>query len=215
MKHTNIHENIRRMRLSSKLTQEELAEKLNVSPQTVSKWENGASCPDITMLPTLAEIFRASVDELLGYDRKAREIEIEKLSKAAWKCRCQNDMEGANKILREGLMRFPGDEVLLNCLLYSMEEQNERIRLATTLSETTMDDTIRFDALRILAEEYSTLGNEEMARLAVEKLPEIYFTKMTVGAETLKGQDGKKICADAKISLHRVADRHDRAVGAA
>jgi len=46
-------------------TQEELAEKLSVSAQAVSKWENDLSCPDITLLPTLAKILSTTVDELL------------------------------------------------------------------------------------------------------------------------------------------------------
>lgn len=48
------------------LTQDQLAEKLGVTAQAVSKWENDQSCPDITMLPKLAEIFGVSTDELLG-----------------------------------------------------------------------------------------------------------------------------------------------------
>ena len=50
------------------LTQEALAEKLGVSPQAVSKWENDASCPDIALLPKLAKLFEISVDELLSED---------------------------------------------------------------------------------------------------------------------------------------------------
>lgn len=46
-------------------TQEELAEKLGVSAQAVSKWENDLSCPDITLLPTLANVLGITVDELL------------------------------------------------------------------------------------------------------------------------------------------------------
>ena len=49
-----------------KLTQDQLAEQLGVTPQAVSKWENDQSCPDISMLPRLAEIFGISTDELLG-----------------------------------------------------------------------------------------------------------------------------------------------------
>lgn len=49
-----------------KLTQDQLAEQLGVTAQAVSKWENDQSCPDITMLPLLAEIFAISTDELLG-----------------------------------------------------------------------------------------------------------------------------------------------------
>ena len=48
------------------LKQDDLAEKLNVSPQAVSKWENDQTCPDITLLPVLAKILGVSVDELLS-----------------------------------------------------------------------------------------------------------------------------------------------------
>ncbi|MGL5381769.1 helix-turn-helix transcriptional regulator [Clostridium sp.] len=48
------------------LTQEELAEKVGVSCQAVSKWEQQTSCPDIFLLPILAEIFNISIDELFG-----------------------------------------------------------------------------------------------------------------------------------------------------
>ena len=49
------------------LTQDKLAEMLGVTAQAVSKWENDQSCPDIGMLPKLAEIFGITTDELLGY----------------------------------------------------------------------------------------------------------------------------------------------------
>lgn len=52
------------------LTQDALAEKLGLTAQAVSKWENDLSCPDITMLPRLAEIFGISTDELLGMEAK-------------------------------------------------------------------------------------------------------------------------------------------------
>lgn len=48
------------------LTQDQLAEKLGITAQAVSKWENDLSCPDISILPKLADIFEISIDELLG-----------------------------------------------------------------------------------------------------------------------------------------------------
>lgn len=48
------------------MTQDQLAEKLNVTAQAVSKWENDQSCPDINMLPRLAELFGCTIDELMG-----------------------------------------------------------------------------------------------------------------------------------------------------
>jgi transcriptional regulator with XRE-family HTH domain len=62
----NISKNIYNLRKASGLTQEALAEKLNISFQAVSKWENGQSLPDIAMLPLLAEIFGTSIDRLFG-----------------------------------------------------------------------------------------------------------------------------------------------------
>ena len=54
------------LRKAKGYTQEQLAEKVGVSAQAVSKWENDISCPDITLLPLLADLFGVSVDELLG-----------------------------------------------------------------------------------------------------------------------------------------------------
>ena len=50
------------------LTQQALANALNVSFQAVSKWENGASCPDVEILPLLAKTLNTSVDSLLDYE---------------------------------------------------------------------------------------------------------------------------------------------------
>ena len=60
------------------LTQDQLAERLGVTAQAVSKWENDQSCPDITMLPKLAEIFGTSTDDLLGCSgpQKVHEAEV-------------------------------------------------------------------------------------------------------------------------------------------
>ena len=55
------------------ITQDRLAEQLGVTAQAVSKWENDQSCPDITMLPKLAEIFGISVDALLGLEQPEKE----------------------------------------------------------------------------------------------------------------------------------------------
>lgn len=49
------------------LTQQALAEKLNISFQAVSKWENGSSYPDVTLIPQLAAVLNVSIDSLLGY----------------------------------------------------------------------------------------------------------------------------------------------------
>lgn len=61
-----IREKMRSLRRANGLTQKELAEKLYVTPSTVSKWENGVAAPDIYALTTMADIFGVEVAELLG-----------------------------------------------------------------------------------------------------------------------------------------------------
>ena len=61
-------ENIRTFRKQRALTQEQLAEKIGVSRQSVSKWETDSAIPDIEKLKLLAEIFEVSITELLGME---------------------------------------------------------------------------------------------------------------------------------------------------
>ena len=62
----SIGERIAYHRKMNAMTQEELAGKLNVSTQAVSKWEQKISSPDITLLPEIASVFSISIDELFG-----------------------------------------------------------------------------------------------------------------------------------------------------
>ncbi|MCX4355697.1 MAG: helix-turn-helix domain-containing protein [Oscillospiraceae bacterium] len=62
-----IGENIRAFRKQNGLTQEELAGRLGVTYQAVSKWEHGTTAPDISLLPGLAAVFGTSIDALMGY----------------------------------------------------------------------------------------------------------------------------------------------------
>ena len=61
-----LNENIKNLRKNKGFTQEELANRLNVVRQTVSKWEKGYSVPDAEMLKKMAELFETDVSHLLG-----------------------------------------------------------------------------------------------------------------------------------------------------
>ena len=66
MKETTIGKRIQMLRKQQGMTQEQLAERVGVSPQAVSKWENDNSCPDISILPVLASVLGVTTDMLLG-----------------------------------------------------------------------------------------------------------------------------------------------------
>ena len=61
-----LNENMKALRKTKGLTQDELAIRLNVVRQTVSKWEKGLSVPDAEMLQRIAEVFEVNVSQLLG-----------------------------------------------------------------------------------------------------------------------------------------------------
>ena len=68
---------IRQLRYKASLTQEQLAEKLGISAQAVSKWENSVAMPDITALPLLAEIFGVTIDDMFDLTNEQRLNRIE------------------------------------------------------------------------------------------------------------------------------------------
>ena len=78
-------ENIRNLRLQHKLTQEQLADRLGVSYQSVSRWENDVTYPDIEFLPAIARQFSVTTDYLLGQNdfekRKRIRKQIQSISK--------------------------------------------------------------------------------------------------------------------------------------
>lgn len=72
----NIGEQILFLRKNKGITQEQLATKLGVSNQAVSKWESGQCYPDIQLLPEISEYFNVSIDELMGVPDKNNDDDI-------------------------------------------------------------------------------------------------------------------------------------------
>ena len=68
---------LKKLRKEKALTQEQLAEQLNVSARTVSRWETGTNMPDISLLVTLADFYGISIPELLDGDRKSEKMNNE------------------------------------------------------------------------------------------------------------------------------------------
>ena len=95
-----LNENIKKMRMSKGLSQNELAIKLNVVRQTVSKWERGLSVPDADMLISISDIFEIPVSSLLG--DSIQEKEVNELQKVAEKLEVINlQLAKRNKFIRK------------------------------------------------------------------------------------------------------------------
>ena len=75
---TIIGETIAQLRRERSMTQEALAECMGVTAQTISKWENSTTCPDVMLLPVLADFFGVTVDDLYGRITEEKRIKMGK-----------------------------------------------------------------------------------------------------------------------------------------
>ena len=73
----NLGENLKKLRKEYNLSQEQLAEKLNISRQAISKWESGKAYPDIDNLILLRDIFNTTIDDLVLREDKVYDNKIE------------------------------------------------------------------------------------------------------------------------------------------
>jgi len=178
----NIGDRIKTLRKAKKLTQEQLAEYLHVSAQAVSKWETGASAPDVDMLPRLAIFFDTSVDALLDFDHRRVEEEVAALVKESVPLRA--DPPKAEAFYRAALEKYPNNDVLLNCLLMVIpnERSAEKLAIGRRLLECTEDAEVRCDVLRLLMQTCRAAGETAMAEHYLAQLPELYSLKTELAA---------------------------------
>ena len=162
---TRFNEKIKKLRKEKDMTQEQLAEYLCVSPQAISRWETGATCPDISALPQIAELFGITVDELLGVSEKEKRKEITAVICDAEEMADAGKVENAIVKLREALYKYPNNERLLRCLMYVLyvasedeelcrEYDAEIVSIAYRIQRHSTDDDSRNEARRILFRHY-------------------------------------------------------------
>ena len=94
---------IRQFRMERNMTQEEVANALNLSAQAVSKWENGLTMPDIQLLPELAMMFGTSIDALFSITDESRMERIENMI-CHKRFLDENDFEDAEKFLKAKML---------------------------------------------------------------------------------------------------------------
>ena len=78
-----IHEHLKRIRAHCKVTQQQLADYLNVSPQSISKWEKGEAFPSLEYLPKIAKFYKCDINSFFEEDQASKEKNQENLEKCA------------------------------------------------------------------------------------------------------------------------------------
>lgn len=164
----NIGATIKRYRHLKDLTQEQLAEYLNVSVSAVSQWESGKTMPDITMLVPLANFFDITVDELLGRTAE-KNTEIEEYKRRAQGFAHDGKIPEQISLWREAVGKYPGDFTCiyelahaLSLVLYSNFDDaetehsaSECVSLCERIMRDCRDNNIRNSTLSLLVYVYS------------------------------------------------------------
>jgi len=179
----NFGESVRRLRRARGLTQEQLAGRLNVAFQTISKWERDESYPDLSMLPVIAGFFGVSTDELLAVNAQENERRIVELLEGF---DSSHKGEAAQQLpeLKKALAEYPQDYRLwlryMLCLLYNSHglegaqaAAREVREVYDRIDRNCGDDSVRMRARRVFVMHLHSLaqpGGDPELQMEAEEL---------------------------------------------
>lgn len=170
----HLPENLRKYRLLKNLTQEDVAEYLGITAQSVSKWERGESYPDISFLPALANIFETSVDLLIGMDTiRAEETRYNIHKKAVAYQRC-GDYNSAEQTYRDALLIYPNKPGMILGLASTLAlkgNTNEAIELMERGLPLSSNEKQKATMRAALCFLYLKAGREDSANRLASELP--------------------------------------------
>ncbi len=178
------YKKLKLLRKDKNITQEQLAGYLGVSSQAVSRWECGTACPDISLLPQLADFFEITVDELLGVDEQEKHREIDAIVSETSDQIDHNITEEPIRILRKGLNRYPNNDRLLCTLMYALyaasedeifckEHDAEIVSIADRIFTYSQNSKCRDEARRLLFRHYCDTNRKPEAKSIAEDMPNI------------------------------------------
>lgn len=205
----SLGENLRALRNKENVTQEQLAEALEVSPQAVSRWENEAAFPDISVLPVIASYFDVTVDYLLGVDTAHKQREIDKAIEIDNKLRNEGKTRESVDFLREKVREFPSNPELLHrlaCSLFSLYHQSgekfseeetramaeEAAELCKRALKYNSDQPFMSRCKQTLILNYVQLGERERAAEIADTLSSLWCSREMVYPVTLTGKEALK-----------------------
>lgn len=228
-----IGKNIRRLRKERDLTQEELAEKLNVSAQAVSKWENEAGLPDISQILPLASVFGVSTDTLFGIEGvEENDIALQIIQEAYSMEKYGNPETYLQSYCRltEALKKYPSNMILLNnCMrlglslslpenegLYASERAteiaSETIRQAKLIISYSKNPSDIMGAHQTLLMLYSSAKMYDLALSEAQEFPVrtdyTLYSNLSRVYESMGNytRTNECLCSDIDYSLQALAD---------
>ncbi len=211
-----IGEILKDLRKANSMTQEQVAEALNVSFQSISRWENGLSYPDITLVPVIARLFAVSTDTLFDMDTTERERTRERYEAAYKEHRQNGNLPACRDIMQEALEQFPRDHHIMMNLAealhlfeggsaaeradYADGQYTMRIR---TLCERVLEDCKkeqeRLRATLLLCKHYAAAGNPNEALQLASGVADFQHCREVLLGEILTGNEKRHHLQDTML----------------
>ena len=162
----SIGEKIKKLRKENDVTQEKLADYLNISYQAVSKWENGTTLPDISMIIPLANFFGVTANDLFDMDTQKQNQEIKEIEEEWSRLFNKGLRDDQIKLMRGALAKYPNNHNFLMLLAFALdvEASDEKIAICERILEDCTDNNIRFTAIQTATFTYRYLNNWDKAK---------------------------------------------------
>ncbi len=183
----HLGENLRTFRLQKGLTQEQVADVFGVSPQAISRWENGSAYPDVTLLPGIAMYFDVSLDTLLGMDKLRDTNAVNEIHRRVHTLVSEQRYTEAVSLIKDSLKRYPNNSGLL-IELCEVLSQTDNTDEAIAVSERVlkMSDVsmkARSTATANLLYLYLRTNRKQDAELLLQTLPHVWESRELLKAE--------------------------------
>ena len=208
--------NIKRLRTAGNITQEQLAAAMNVTCAAVSKWERGETYPDITLLQPLAYFFEVTLDELMEYDQKKVQADIDKtiaLYRKHWK-----DSKG-REIIARAYHDYPNDYWIMHYYMWNiggdmadndpavlLEHKDEFISICAKILDGCTEDTLRLGAWNMRAKILHAEGKTDEALLTYKAKFADWYTTSGQKTEQLFAKDTEEYYFHVRKNMYELCD---------
>lgn len=215
----NFGENLKNLRKMKDLTQDDVAQILSVSTQTISRWETNMGYPDIEMLPAIANFYGVTVDSLLCMDITKKKEKILEIVNQVHNLRSQGEISSCINILKDTLKDFPYDFQLMSNLSSCLfnhgcndEEKkinNEKvIEICERILVDCNDDFIRQNAIQLLCLTYPQFGKKDRALEMAKSMSDYYITSNELLNHILESDEKKEHIQGNLLTLITIISRN-------
>lgn len=182
-------EKIKQLRLEKNITQEQLADYLNISYQSVSKWERGVSQPDISLVVPIARFFNVTADELFGLDFTETQAAIDEYEVKAKPLRSQGRVDELLELAKQMYEKYPRSEYFAEEYAFQLLDKSRRtsgvesdealdlcIKLCERIMKDSRDERRRSGVRQTLVHAYHTQKKYDLAKKTAEDAQTMYLS---------------------------------------